>query len=153
MASEAPLPVQACGDLREDCLHAAPLFRGLGSRHPQHPQHWLRSDPSAHISAESPSNPWHARGRGDNGVLRYSPLQDRSTGWRFEAWRHPRDVVKTKWLWPGVLGAIAFGSTLTGTYYLFQRELTWFGLPGGVGWFLASLILGTRKAKSQPSNH
>ncbi len=45
-----------------------------------------------------------------------------------------------KWLWPGVVGAIAFGLTWTAIHYVFLRELTYLGVVGGTafvaGWFL-----------------
>ncbi len=45
-----------------------------------------------------------------------------------------------KWLRFGPVGAIAFGLAWTAIIYVFQRELTWVGVVGGISWFVASLV-------------
>lgn len=42
-------------------------------------------------------------------------------------------------IWPGAVGAIAFGLTWTAVQYFLQRELTLLGVVGGAAWFLTSL--------------
>ncbi len=44
------------------------------------------------------------------------------------------------WLWFGLVGAITFGLTWTAIIYVFQRELTWVGVVGGISWFVISLV-------------